>query len=132
MEVLPFRFAVLTIAATVALHGGCAPSSDTDSMLYDPEPYKEIIQKIEALVNKAEAGPTDGAALYKHAIELAGALGKNIDNHTFREIVQNRLMSFGEYFTAQEDRGLTIDLVEARDMWKKVRKDLFRPADWFQ
>jgi hypothetical protein len=133
MNPVSFRSVILTLAAAaLAASLGCSPESDTESMRYDPEPYRELIQKIEAMLNKAEAVPGDGATLYKYSSELAGALGKNIDNHMIRETVQNRLMSFGEAFTAQEDAGMTVDLEAGRASWKNLRADLFRSADWYK
>jgi hypothetical protein len=122
------------VAAPVALALSLAPlgCGSEEAMRFDPEPYRATIEKIEALVAKAEPEPNDGQALYRHAAELAGALGKNIDNHTFRETVMNRLISFGEQFSSSEEQGIPIDLAEARQMWKSTRDDIFRSADWYR
>lgn len=109
-----------------------ACASAGEATKFDPEPYKEQIQKLDALVNKQEGAPNDGAAIYTYAVELAGALGKQIDDHAHREIVQNRIMTFGEYFSSQEEQGFQIDLAEAKQFWVKLRGDLFHDADWFQ
>lgn len=118
---------VIGASALVALVG-CGG----EAMRYDPEPYREYIEGIEDLIQKAEAEPRDGAALYKLAAGLASDLGKTIENFQMRETVQNSLVNFGEYFAHKEEQGIPIDMAEARERWKKVRDNIFQSADWFQ
>ena len=117
-------------AVTFLILAGC--STGSDAMRYDPEIYKEHIEKIENLIHKAKAEPGDQETLSKHVNELAGAMGKDIENYRYREIVMNRLITFGDYFVNQATFGVEMDLAEARETWKPIRDELFEPADWFQ
>ena len=80
-------------------------------------------------------------ALTKSCAELAGAMGKNIQQPAARETVMNLLIAFGEAFAAEEELAIQyrqgdeevvpFDINEARAQWELLRTDLFKPASWF-
>jgi len=124
------RFACsTTLSAVVVLTlTGCGG----DAMLYDPEPYREHIENLESILQKPESELGDGAKIMEHAAKLAGALGRNIDNHRAKETVKSLLIDFGQTLSDIEAQGGQLDMAEAREQWKMLRDALFKPADWYR
>ena len=120
-----YRFALIaTFAALVAC-------SD-ESYKHDPEPYRQQIEEIETLLSKPNKERGDGGRLHTMCANLAGAVGKSIDNHTAKETVMNVLISVGETFAHREEQDLPWDLTEARAVWLKARTAIFQDADWYR
>ena len=103
-----------------------------DASKHDPELYRAQIEEIETLLEKPEAGPGDGGRLHVMSANLAGAVGMTIEHHTRKQTVMNLLISFGESFAHREEQGVSWEMAEAREFWKKVRSGIFNEADWFQ
>lgn len=138
MRTVAFRVAgwTMTIVVGAALYA-CAPDDR-----HDPEPYKQYIQEIDALLQKPAAEEGDGLAMATSCNALAGALGKNIQRPSARETVMNTIMVFGESLAAAEDVAIQyreegqpvvpFDVTETRTQWELIRKTIFKPASWFQ
>ena len=131
MQTVALRSAVWVTGVAMAVVLGSCTSGD-DSIRYDPEQYREHIEKIEALVQKDEVGPRDGSTLAKYSTDLAGAMGKNIENHRVRETIMNRLIMFGQTYADMETSDIPFEMAEVREEWAAVRTDLFQPANWFK
>lgn len=125
-----YRAILLAFAALFAFVS-CGPSYE-DAMKHDPEPFRAQIEEVETLLQKPESELGDGSKLHITCANLAGALGRTIDNHTHKEFVMNRLVSYGAVYAQQEEANLPWDIAEAREAWKNVRADLFLDADWFK
>ena len=94
---------ILTVSAMFALClSGCGSSDD--SMRFEADPYRTQIEAIEQHI-ASEPTPTHGSTLGVLATDLAGELGKNIDNQRYRETIQVRLISFGDIFAMAEQQG---------------------------
>ena len=126
-----FKGSLVTLlsTATIALAiSGCASSDD--SMRFEADPYRAQIEAIESHI-ASEPTTTHGSTLGVLATNLAGELGKNINNQRYRETVQVRLITFGDVFAMAEQQGVPFDPAQAKELWLDARTDLFKDASWF-
>ena len=119
-----FVLAVLSFAILV----GCS----NEVPKYDPEPYRDEVGAIEALLTQAERQPGDGGKLATLSANLAGAMGANIDNQRRREVVMNLLVMWGEMYSQLDSDDIPWELADAGQDWKKLRDGLFEQASWFE
>ena len=103
-----------------------------DAYKHDPEPHRQQIEEIETLLAKPKNEAGDGGRLHTMCANLAGEVGKNIDNHTKMQKVMNLLISVGEVFAHQEEQDIPWDLEDARELWTTVREAVFKEVDWFR
>ena len=125
------RFVSPAVVASVGVIAFLASCSN-EPPKYDPEPYRTEIEAIENLVTKAEKEDGDGGRLATFVADLAGALGRDIENQRRREVVMNLLMIWSEGYSVADSEGLEWDLAEARASWKGYRDRLFEEASWFK
>jgi hypothetical protein len=119
----------VTALSLVVIAAACGGG---DALKHEPDPYRQQIEPIEALLSKPQSESGDCGRLHKMSADLAGAVARDIDHHQHKEIVMNRLMGFGQDFATKEEQGMPCDLGEARAQWKVIRSELFLEADWFQ
>ena len=139
MRTVAFRPAVW--ATSVAIGFALASCEMSDSR-NDPEPYREHIQKIENVLQKTHAEQGDGALLSEYATDLAGAMGRNIQQPRAKQTVMALLIQFGESCSAVEDLAVQyaeageevvpFEMADVRKDWEALRELLFQPASWFK
>jgi hypothetical protein len=103
-----------------------------DAMKHEPDPYRQQIEAIESLLQKSESAEGDCGTLHTLSANLAEVVARDIQHHTHKEIVTNRLVGFGQDFASQEEQGMSCDLAGAREQWKLIRSELFQEADWYR